>query len=59
MNEKYICYCGLFCENCGVKARVEPAGKVLLQEMKTAGFEEFIHFMPNGKEFWAFLNGMA
>ena len=36
MNKKYICYYGLYC---AVKAKVEPAAKVLYKEMKKAGFE--------------------
>ena len=59
MNTKYICYCGLYCGNCAVKAKVEPASKTLYEEMKKAGFEEIIHFIPNGDTFWTFLKGMA
>ena len=59
MNEKYICYCGLYCENCAVKAKVEPASKVLYEEMKKAGFEGIIHLIPDGDRFWPFLKGMA
>jgi hypothetical protein len=55
----YIGYCGIYCENCAVKARVAPAAKVLFEEMRRAGFEEFIAFMPDGDTFWAFLKGMA
>ena len=59
MNKKYMCYCGLYCENCAVKVKVEPASKVLYVEMQKAGFEEIIHFIPDGDKFWAFLKGMA
>ncbi|MCL2677556.1 MAG: DUF3795 domain-containing protein [Clostridiales bacterium] len=59
MNKKHTCYCGLYCENCAVKVKVEPAAKVLHEEMKTAGFEEIIRFIPGGEGFWAFLKGMA
>ena len=59
MNTRYTCYCGLYCENCAVMAKVEPASKVLLEEMKKAGFEEIIHFIPGGDAFWQFLKGMA
>jgi hypothetical protein len=59
MTHRSICYCGLYCENCAVKARVHPAAKTLYSEMKTAGFEEFIRFMPGGSGFWTFLKGMA
>ena len=59
MNEKYICYCGLYCENCAVKVKVEPASKVLYEEMKKAGFEDIINMIPNGDTFWSFLKSMA
>ena len=59
MDKKYTCYCGLYCENCAVMAKVEPAAKVLYTEMKKAGFEEIIHFIPGGDGFWPFLKGMA
>ena len=59
MNREYICYCGLYCENCAVKVKVEPASKVLYDEMKKAGFEDIIGMIPNGDTFWAFLKGMA
>ena len=59
MNKKYICYCGLYCENCAVKVKVEPAAKILYEEMKKAGFEEIIHMIPNSEGFWQFLKSMA
>ena len=42
IDKEYICYCGLYCGNCAVKAKVEPASKVLYEEMKKAGFEDII-----------------
>ena len=59
MNREYVCYCGLYCENCAVKVKVEPASKILYDEMKKAGFEEIIHMIPDGDRFWSFLRGMA
>src|SRR5215469_12997391 len=59
MDKKYICYCGLYCKNCAVKVKVEPASKALYEEMKKAGFEDIIHFIPNGDVFWQFLKGMV
>ena len=59
MDKEYICYCGLYCENCAVKVKVEPAAKILYEEMKKAGFEDIIHFIPDGDKFWPFLKGMA
>ena len=59
MDEKYACYCGLCCENCAVRAKINPAAKILYNEMKAAGFEEIVHFLPNGDAFWPFLKDMA
>jgi hypothetical protein len=59
MDKKFACYCGLCCENCAVKVKVEPAAKVLYDEMKSAGFENVISFIPGGDGFWPFLKGMA
>ena len=59
MNKEYTCYCGLYCENCAVKVKVEPASKILYEEMKKAGFEDIIHFIPDGGTFWPFLKSMA
>ena len=59
MDRKYACYCGLTCENCAVKVKVEPAARALYDEMKKAGFEDVIAFIPGGDGFWPFLKGMA
>jgi hypothetical protein len=59
MDKKYICYCGNYCENCAVKAKVTPAADLLYKEMKIAGFEDFIHRIPDGTVFWQFLQSMA
>ena len=59
MEDKYICYCGLYCENCAVKAKVEPSAKVLHEEMLQAGFEDIIHFIPDGEAFWRFLTTIS
>ena len=59
MDKRYNCYCGLYCENCAVKVKVEPAAKALYDEMKKAGFEDVIAFIPGGEGFWPFLKGMA
>jgi len=59
MDKKYVCYCGLYCENCAVKVKVEPAAQCLYDEMKTAGFEDVISFIPGGEGFWSFLKGMT
>jgi hypothetical protein len=59
IDKRYVCYCGRYCENCAVKAKVEPAAKALFDEMKKAGFEEVISFIPGGDGFWSFLKGMV
>lgn len=59
MDEKYICYCGLYCENCATKAKVEPAAKTLYAEMQAAGFEDIVKFIHGGDNFWSFLKNMA
>ena len=59
MKKEYICYCGLYCENCAVKARVFPAAQTLYGEMKAMNFEDIIQFFPGGDGFWAFLKEMA
>jgi len=59
MNKGYVCYCGLYCENCAVKVKVEPASKILYEEMRKAGFEEIMQMIPGGDGFWSFLKNMA
>jgi len=59
MDRKYACYCGLYCENCAVKVKVEPAAKVLYEEMAKLGFAEIMQFFPDGEKFWSFLKGMS
>jgi len=59
MKKEYMCYCGLYCGNCAVKVKVEPAAKVLYEEMKIAGFEEIMPMIPGGDKFWPFLKGMV
>jgi len=59
MNREYACYCGLYCGNCATKVKVEPAAKILYEEMKKAGFDDVMRFLPDGEKFWSFLKGMA
>ena len=59
MDKKYSCYCGLYCENCAVKSKIEPAAGVLHEEMCKAGFEDIITLIPGGDGFWPFLKGMV
>ncbi len=59
MERKYACYCGLYCENCAVKVKVEPAAKVLYAEMEKLGFEEIMPFFSDGEKFWSFLKSMT
>ena len=59
MDKAYICYCGLYCENCAVMTKVSPAAKLLYKEMGDAGFADVIQYIPGGDGFWSFLRGMA
>lgn len=59
MEKQQACYCGLYCENCAVKAKVEPAARVLYNEMQKLGFEEIMPYFPDGDKFWSFLKGMS
>jgi len=59
MDKKYTCYCGLYCENCAVKSKIEPTARVLHEEMVKAGFEDIIPLIPGGDGFWPFLKGMV
>ena len=59
MKNEYICHCGLYCENCAVKSKVEPAAAMLYVEMQKAGFEDIINFIPDGEAFWRFLKSVA
>lgn len=59
MDREYACYCGLYCENCAVKSKVEPAAKVLYDEMAKLGFEGIMPFFPDGEKFWTFLKGIS
>jgi len=59
MDKKLACYCGLYCGHCAVKVKIEPAAKTLYDEMKAAGFEGVIAYIPCGEGFWSFLKGMT
>lgn len=59
MNREYSCYCGLYCGNCAVKVKVEPAAKILYEEMDKLGFEGIMPFFPDGEKFWSFLKNMS
>jgi len=59
MDKQFTCYCGLYCGNCAVKVKVEPAARVLYDEMIAAGFEDVIAYIPGGEGFWSFLKSMT
>jgi hypothetical protein len=59
MDQRFMCFCGLYCENCAVKVNVHPAAVVLRNELSNTGFEEVAPKLPGGGEFWSFLNDMA
>lgn len=55
MNKEYICYCGLYCGNCDFKTKLEPAAKKLHEEIKKAGYDYILPYIPGGDEFWQYL----
>lgn len=59
MDKQKACYCGLYCDNCAVKVKVEPAAKVLYNEMCQLGFADIMSFFPNGEQFWSFLKNIS
>ena len=59
MNQEYLSYCGIYCENCAVVAKITPTAKALYNEMNKAGYAEVIHLIPDGAGFWPFLKNMA
>jgi hypothetical protein len=59
MDKKFSCYCGLYCENCAIKVKVNPAAKNLYDEMQNAGFDNVVQHLPGGEGFWSFLKIMA
>ena len=59
MKNEYTCFCGLYCLNCAVKAKIEPTAKLLHTEMKKAGFEDIIHLIDDGEGFWRFLKSVS
>ena len=54
MKKEYICYCGLYCEACAVKSKVEPAAKILHEEIKKPDLKILYIYCPMGKAFGAF-----
>ena len=56
MNKEHICYCGLYCGNCDFKTKIEPAAKILYEEIKKASYDEILQFIPDGDKFWQFLH---
>ena len=59
MEKKYTTYCGLYCGNCAVKARLVPAAKNLHEEMINAGFADVMQYIPDGEGFWKLLRTLA
>ena len=59
MKRELSCYCGFYCENCAVMAKVTPAARTLYNEMSAAGFKEVMPLLPGGKDFWSILYGFA
>ena len=59
MDEKHLAYCGLYCENCLMRATIGPDAAKLRDDMKRMGFERFGPMIPKFPEFWEFLADMA
>ncbi|MCL2671788.1 MAG: DUF3795 domain-containing protein [Clostridiales bacterium] len=59
MDNQHSAYCGLCCENCAVRVHIYPAALALQTEMQRAGFDQVVHAIPGGAEFWGFLGGMV
>ena len=59
MDKGYACYCGLYCGNCPMKLKVNPAAKVLYDEIRNAGFDRVVLTFPGGDSFWNILEMTA
>ncbi len=59
MDKRFVCYCGLYCENCSVRAKVKPAANALRDALSGEGLDRYIGYIPGGEGFWPFLEGMA
>ncbi|MCL2142204.1 MAG: DUF3795 domain-containing protein [Methanimicrococcus sp.] len=54
--DKFVTYCGLYCENCIQRTNVGPDAKKLQESLKRAGYEKFGHLIPDFPIFWRFLS---
>jgi len=59
MADKFVTYCGLYCENCIQRTNIGPEAKKLQESMKRAGYEKFGHLIPDFPVFWRFLSEFA
>lgn len=59
MDNQYICYCGLYCENSVAKAKIQPCSQAYYDEMTKSRFEEIIHVVPGGDNFWTVLKNLV
>lgn len=56
MSNRYIAYCGLYCDHCYSRTHIAPTAKTLKAQMQAQGFETFGPYMPDYTEFWRFMN---
>ena len=57
--DKFVTYCGLYCENCIQRTNVGPEAKKLRESMKRAGYENFGHNISDFSIFWRFLSELS
>ncbi|NLF02040.1 MAG: DUF3795 domain-containing protein [Anaerolineales bacterium] len=54
-----VTYCGLYCGLCAERNRIPLRAQALRDAMHKEGWDLWGREIPNFKEFWAFLNGVA
>jgi hypothetical protein len=59
VEDEFVAYCGLYCENCLVRARIGPTARELKEQMLAQGFDQFGPSMENFDEFWKFLDSLT
>ena len=57
--EKYLSYCGLYCDLCGARCRTPNKAKELADTLRHGEFEEWGPSFPEFNDFWKLLNQLA
>ena len=57
--EKYLTYCGLYCELCGARSRTPVKAKELVDTLRRGDFEEWGPSLVEYDHFWKLLNQLA